>query len=121
MGYFELQVNTTGANGSATGSNTSTTIARGILHAVSITYNSAPATTDVVIKEVGGLGRTLLTVSASNTNAVYHPTVPLSTNAGVANTGDSIVQPLLYDVKLMVEVGDSNALSPAVTVVMEVF
>ena len=115
-GYFEIIVPTTGADGAAEGALTTSSPAFGTLHAVSIEYDGdAPGTTNVTLKEVGGLERTLLTVAANNTDGLYHPTVALSSNAGVASS-DGAIQPALYDVKLLVEVTDSDALTEAVVV-----
>lgn len=115
-GHFEIIVPTTGADGAAAGALTTSSPAFGTLHAVQIKYDGgAPATTNVIIKEAGGLKRTLLTIAASNTDGVYHPIVALSTNAGGASS-DGAIQPVIYDDKLLVEVTSSDALTEAVVV-----
>lgn len=80
-------VTTTGSNGSATGSATSTQVINGLLVAVYVDYTTQPSTTDVTIATLGkgpAPAQTLLTVTDSNTDAWYYPRAALHSTAGAA-------------------------------------
>lgn len=110
-----IQVTTTGSAGSATGSTTGTNLVHGYLMGVYIDYHaSAPSTTDITISEANGLGRTLLAVSDNATDGAYNPQCQICDNGGTAKT---FYWPYYLDgVNIKVDVAQSNALAPAVTV-----
>jgi hypothetical protein len=82
--------------------------------AVKLEYHaSAPNTTDVTLSEVGGGGRTLLTVTNNNTSGSYYPTVEAQDSAGAGISGVRL--PIaLGGAGLKVEVAQSDALIEAV-------
>jgi hypothetical protein len=120
MSIFTIAVTTLGANGSATGTTTYTppvqrATIEGFLTAIKLDFaTTAPASTVVTVKEVGGLGRTLLTAPAGYTDVVYYPTVPEENAVGGATGGR--MYPYLECTGIEVTVTLSNALTPVVTV-----
>ena len=114
-----IRVTTSGSAGSATGTADSETNVRGFVEAVRIIYDgAAPATTDVTLTEVGGLGRTIITVSNTATGAVYYPTV--ATNDGTGSARTDYQQIYLDQSRLRVSVAQSDAIADAVTVIVQV-
>lgn len=112
-----ITVTTTDSAGAATGSATPDPD-HGIsyLTDVKLTYNSAPATTKVVISEVGGLGKTLLSI-IGNTDGIFPARTPTySALDGALTGGFDLVQ---FSGQLQVDVTLSDALDPAVTVELE--
>jgi len=124
VSIFTIAVNTLGANGSATGTTTYTppvqrATIEGFLTGIKLDFAAtAPASTVVKIEEVGGLGRTLLTAPAGNTDILYYPTVPEHDAAGALPGGR--MYPHLECTGIKVTVTLSNALSPAVTVTLDI-
>lgn len=119
MGVYPVKVTTTGSAGSATGQADSEPI-YGTIRGLKIDYNgSAPATTDVTITEVGGLGRTVLTRANTNTDGTFNPGAQLhdSTGNGIAGA----YAPLhIAGARLRVAVAESDALVPAVAVLFDI-
>lgn len=109
-----LTITTTGSAGTATGSAVTPTL-YGFLEMVRIDYNAMPVTTDITISEVGGLNRTLLTISNSNTDAVYYPRSVVHDAAGVAIVG-GYAKIYLYGYPLQVSVAQADAGAEAVKV-----
>ena len=115
---YTINVTTVGSAGSAAGAASTPQTIRGYLDAVRITYHaSAPATTDVNLTELSGLGRTLLIVADSNTPGVYYPRAFVHNPSGVAST-TNVTRYLLVDTQLQVGVAGSNALTNAVVVTL---
>lgn len=70
MPIYTVPVN---SDGSGTGSASSAPI-RGYLLGIKFLFGGTPAaTTDTVVTEANGMGRTLLTLTNVNTNGVYNP------------------------------------------------
>jgi hypothetical protein len=115
-----IPVTTTGSAGSAAGTADSATPVRGTIQGIALDYDgAAPATTDVTITEVGGLGRTILTLTNVNADGIYFPQQQISDNAGVAKT---FYAPFYIDwQKIRVTVAQADALAPAVTVSIVLF
>lgn len=113
-----IAVTTTGDPGSATGSNTlGHELERMFLLGVKIDYHaSAPATTDVTITEVGGLGQTLLTLTNVNTDGFYYPRVEVDDPTG---TGLGVYNPLMVEGDVQVAVAGCDALTDAVSVTLQ--
>jgi hypothetical protein len=84
-----------------------------------VLYGAVPATTVVALVEVGGLGRTLLTRSATNTTGVFYPGVQLHDATGAAIAG-AFTDVTVYGNRLRVDVSASDAAATAVTVVVQV-
>jgi hypothetical protein len=80
-----VAVTTSGSAGAAT-ANVNTGAIRGTIRAFQVDYVSMPATTDVTITEVGGLGRTLITLTNANTDKTVYPLG----QAGLIGTGADI-------------------------------
>jgi hypothetical protein len=83
-----VKVSPAGADGSASGENTSEAGPRGFLESVQIDYTTQHANTDVVLTEASGMARTLLTVSNNNTDVVKYPRVQVHDTSGAALTLD---------------------------------
>lgn len=120
MNSYRVPVTTTGANGSATG--TAIVQISGFIEAIRVDYHaSAPNTTTVDIDEldvngvVVGLGRKLMDLAASNTDAVIYPVVQNTNNAGAAVTG-IYTRYFVPNTPARVVVALSNALTDAVVV-----
>lgn len=121
MSVYEIPVTTVGNNGAATGSAEmdagalfSNANRVPFLAALKVVYDEdAPNTTDVVISEAGGLGRTLLTLSNNNTSGTYYPRYPTHDSGGAAGEASDMIA-LTSAIK--VEVAECDALDPAVTV-----
>lgn len=114
-----VAVTTVGSTGAAEGTANSEGLA-GILRGVRYVPTSQHANTDVVIAEVGGLGRTLLTLTnAGNTAANYYPALQNHDAAGAAITGS--YSPIhLSGFPLSVTVAQGNSGAPGVTVYFDV-
>ena len=117
MPDYTLVVNTTGSAGSATGSKTTPALESGqVLEAIKVDYHgSAPATTDLVVSEVGGLQQTLLTLTNTNTDGIYYPRHALHDAVGAEGSGLDLFQ---VEGQLQVAVSGCDALAPAVTVTL---
>lgn len=109
-----IAVTTTGTAGSATGTANSRVI-NGLLLDVYLDYHaSAPATTDVTIEYAEG--DDILLVSNSATDARIAPRQKPVDNANAAITNGNDKFPLAGEIT--VSVAQSNALAPAVTVIL---
>lgn len=75
MPLLKIVVPTTGGAGVSAGNNTTDAAVEGTLRAIFVDFTSMPATTDITITEVGGMGRTLLTITNQNADKVYYPLV----------------------------------------------
>lgn len=111
---IKLAVNTAGSAGSASGDNT--TAIRGIkgaLMSVRFDYHaSAPATTDLTLTEIGGAGRTLLTLTNINTDGEYPIRIA---EVGTTGTALGTYTPILLDgVQLKVALAQCDQLTNAV-------
>lgn len=114
-----VTVNTSGSDGSATGSGLAVT-GKGRLIAAYLDFHaSAPATTDVTLTAEGdpdGPGdATLLTASNSATDAWKYPTAAAVDSAGASVAGLG-VPPVVHGGAVGVSVAQCNALSGAVVV-----
>ena len=111
---YTLQVTTTGSAGNATGSAESQDPVRAEVECIQVKYNAMPVTTNVKVREVGGLGRVLLDVTGA-TDGVFYVRAPAvtSTNVSIAN---SYVSYVVENALLKVEVANANAATNAVTV-----
>lgn len=116
MSYSEsIAVNTTGSNGSASGSSTSTIQLSGLIHAIKLTYHaSAPSSTVVTITEADGLKRTLLAITGNTSKTIY-PVVAQSKNTDSTDAGTYTLIQLLQNL-ITVTVTVSNQLTACVTV-----
>jgi hypothetical protein len=86
MAQVSVIATTVGSNGSATVT-VYTPAIDGVLMSIKVAYSSQPATTDVTISESGGLGRTILTLTNTNTTGTYNPVVALHDGTGTAIAG----------------------------------
>lgn len=111
-----VNVTTTGGSGASAGTGTSGAI-RGILMAVKVTYTSQHANTDVTITEVGGLGRTILTLTNINTTGTYYPRIALHDTTGVALAGQ--YAPFDLSTPILVTVAQGNDGAPGVAVTFD--
>lgn len=73
-------------NGSGAGTGTSDIGVHGYVRGIKLTLSGVHTATAVTITEVGGLGRTLLSVTGLNASAVYNPENTVSESDGVAIT-----------------------------------
>lgn len=114
MPTYTLDVNTSGAAGSATGSKTQDSgIKPGFVAGIKLDYHaSAPVSTVVKVSEADGLGQTILQVTGS-TDKVFYPVVPTHKSADGTETGQTSL--LMVEGRLKVDVTLSNELSPCVT------
>ncbi len=78
-----IQVST---NGSGAGTGTSDIGVHGYVRGIKITLNGSHTDTDVTITEVGGLGRTILSVTGLTASTVYNPENTVSESDGVVIT-----------------------------------
>ena len=115
-----LKVTTVGSAGAAAGTSTSALGFTGYIEAIRLDYHvSAPATTDLTIAETSGLGRTLLAISNSATDAVYYPRPSIHSPTGVASaTGVDLYY--LDGSPLSITVVQSDALTNAVVVTIQI-
>lgn len=112
-----IRVTTAGDAGSAEGEATTPRFIKGEIYAFGIEYHvSAPNTTTIEITEDGGLGRTLLTVAAGNTDLVVYPMWEATDAAG--DPLNPVVNiPIYIDaLPITVAVDNADALTDAVTV-----
>jgi hypothetical protein len=110
----EISVNTVGSAGSAVGASTSLVTVTGYLEAVQLDYHtSAPATTDVNVNEVNGLGRVLLTIADNKTDAVYYPRPFVHGVTGAAST-TNVTRYYLSGAHIQIAVAGSDPLTGAV-------
>lgn len=112
---INIGVRTTGANGSASGEALTPDIS-GFLHMIAVNFDGAPGTTTVTIEEEDGAGRVFLDLAAGNTDAVYYPSVALSDEDGALT--DSLAVPYIHSRGLRITVENSNALNPAVRLII---
>lgn len=112
---IRLAVTTTGGAGSASGDNTTSGKGiRGALMSVRLDYHaSAPgASTDLTITEIGGAGRTLLTLTNTATDGEYPIRIA---ETGTTGTALATYTPILLDgVQLKVALAQCDALTDAV-------
>lgn len=124
MYIIEIPVTTTGSSGSATGNATysppNSAAIQGIITGIGIDYHaSAPNTTVVRIEEVGGLGRTIVTMPAGNTDKYIVPGLTMQ-NATGADISGAVAPFATWATGIKVTVTLSNALSNAVVVRVQV-
>lgn len=81
MDAVTLRCTPVGSAGSATVTVDSIPV-RGIISGVKVDFTGVPNTTTVTITELGGMNQNILTLAAGNTDGVYYPTAPASTQAG---------------------------------------
>lgn len=113
-----FDVQTTGAAGNATGSAQSAQhLPPGVLESIIVEYDAAaPPTTDLVIREAGGLGRTLFTltdVNDANVEPFYSPRYPTHDDTG---TPTGSYEAIVTSGPLRVEVSQCDPLAVAVRV-----
>lgn len=113
---YKVTATVAGADGSATGSGTSTQVVNGRLLAVYIDYTTQPSTTDVTIATVGkspAPARTLLTVASANADGWFYPRVALQDTSGAAlvyaDGGEPLVDVQPVDDHVVVTVAEGNA------------
>lgn len=115
-----VSVNTTGSAGSATGTARTELAVRGLIMGIRLDYHaSAPATTNVTITEDSGMQRTILTRSASATDAIFYPVVQQHDTSAAPIAGQ-YGQIYVNGAELIVSVTNSNALTPAIVVSIDV-
>lgn len=115
MATWQGTITTTGSAGSATGLLRTPRI-RGHIEAITIDYHaSAPATTNIYIDEIGGLGQEVVARTDSTTDVSGSLRVGAIDKAGSAISG-SAVRYFIDDHVLEITVNDSNALAAAVVV-----
>ncbi len=113
-----INVTTTGSAGSATGAWKTKQAIEGFVEAIKITRNgSTPDTTTVIVTEVGGMGRTLATVTLSSASVTIYPTVQATDNTGAAVTG-AYRRLYVGGRMLNIAVAVSDAAADAVTVII---
>jgi hypothetical protein len=115
-----LKVTTAGSAGSATGSATTETPIRGFIESWKFNFDPAvPATTDTTLSEVGGMARTLRTISNSATDVTEYPRVQATDTAGAAITGvyERFYIPGRY---LSVSLAQSDAVTDALVLTINV-
>lgn len=108
-----VNVTTTGGSGASAGTGTSGKIS-GLLMSIKVTYTAQHANTDVTITEVGGLGRTLLTLTNVNMTGTYYPNVAAQDTVGAAITGQ--YRPFELSTPILVTVAQGNDGAPGVSV-----
>lgn len=117
---YILRVQTTGSNGSATGTKRTSQAVKGYIRGALVHYHaSAPVTTVVKLKEVGGMARELVDLAAGNTDKTVFPVVQQTDDAGT-DVADQFASPYVFGRFLVVEVTASNALTEAVVVTVQV-
>ena len=111
-------VTTTGSAGVATGSTTpDPKFGISYLTDVKLAYDgSAPATTKIVISEVGGLQKTLLSM-VGNTDGIFPPRTPTYSVLDCALTGGFDLEQ--FSGQLQVDVTLSDAITDVVSVELE--
>jgi len=115
---YTVAVNTTGSNGSASGTGTATDFIQGYFLDAYLDYGaSAPSSTVVTITQTGQ-SDAILTAPASATDVRLAPRQALVNRAGSAITNSHDLIPV--NGTLTVAASLSNALSPAVTVTIRV-
>lgn len=112
----QIAVTVAGANGSATGSTTTTYPLNGRVLAVYVDYTSQPATADVTVS-AGSPSQPILTVTNANTDAWFYPRVQIGTTAGAAISAQYDAAPV--DGYVTVSVAQGNAGSVVVTILLE--
>ena len=109
-----IAVTTTGADGSASGSQASAGSLYGFLLDVYLDYHaSAPATTDVTLAYTSPANGNILVVTNNATDGLYAPRKQTCDAAGAAITGNYDLFPL--NGTLTLSVAQANALTGAVT------
>ncbi len=111
---IRIPVTTTGVDGSGVGEASSAGVRAAIMSFYIKYHASAPGTTDVVITEVGGAGRTLLTRNNTNTSGEFPVRISEVGNTGTAGSG--VTPYFLGGEQIKVAVTGANALAPAVEV-----
>jgi len=112
---IEIPVTTTGGDGVATGSAQTGEITPGELSALFIDYNGMPATTDVIVSDVGG-NQLLFSAANLSVDRMVFPrasAVDLNTGASFTAVGDA-KYPVRGPIRVSVEDADADA--PGVTV-----
>lgn len=115
---IQVQVTTTGSNGSATGSATTETLFGFILDIYFDFDGSAPSSTDTTVA-YAGRGGNILVLTNVNTDGLYAPRLNVCDNAGAAVSG--LYEPYVLNGALTVSVAQSNALAPAVTAYIRIY
>lgn len=110
-----ITVTTTGDAGSAVGTgDTPIQLDPCLLEAIKLDYHaSAPATSEVTISEVNGLGRDLLVVSNNKTDGTYYPR-HATHNPAAADAGSKT--PYVIEGTIRISVAQCDALAGAVQV-----
>lgn len=117
MRQYQIPVTTTGSAGAATGT-ASQSVQAGRIVGIAVVLNGAPATTDVTITEViGGLTRTLLTLTNVSASRDDLPLVLGQDGTGADITGQYVPQ-ILFGGLLTVSVAQSDAGAPILTVIV---
>lgn len=109
MGVYTLAV--TGVSGTDTTTEDNPYGIDGIVTSVSVDFNGSPATTTVLLEAISDVSAsvTVLQLSAGNTDAIYHPTFPAHTTAGVAVGGTSVVPASVNCTHLKLTVVEADA------------
>lgn len=116
MSLARVDVTTAGSAGSATGSGQTLPL-HGVLGFIQVDYHgSAPGTTDVTISEVGGAGRTILTLTNRNTDGIFYPNVSFTDSTGSAYATPAYGAFIVVGTTLQVSVAQCDALTDAVQV-----
>lgn len=113
-----IPVTTTGSAGSATGTATLSLGRPGLLMGLSVDFSaSAPATTDLTVKADNASGLTLFAVSNTATDVAQTPVLHgAKDEAGAAIAETSAQAFAMFSTGIYVDVAQSVALAPAVTV-----
>ena len=117
---IKLTVTTTGSAGSATGTASTNSPVQGWLEAVRLDYDAtSPPSTDITLVEIGGMERTLLTVSNANTDVTLYPQPFVSDTAGIVSTTES--KPYFIDTaQLQVNVAQCDPLAAAIVATLQI-
>jgi hypothetical protein len=119
MATYTLPVITTGDAGSADGEYLTGFAVRGFIAGIRVDYHAdAPATTDLVVSEVGGLNQVILTLADQKTDGIWYPERDVHGDDGVAIASASALY--YIDGQLSVSIAQCDALAPAATVTVQV-
>lgn len=115
-----VTVTTSGATGSATGSNTTSAVIAGQIMRIDVDYGSLTTTTDITITQTNERVSNPVVVKAdSATDATYYPVITGTNNGGTAMTYDGThgaLFPYPAADQLTVNLAETTAATPAVTV-----
>jgi hypothetical protein len=115
-----LVLTTTGSAGSAVATGTIPVPTPGVLHAVTIDYHaSAPATTDVTIKDGNASGATLVTIANTNTDFTLTP-VGKTNKDNAWGAGTTAAGAVVFHDGIYIDVAQCDALTAAVTITVVV-